>query len=234
MSQELKIRHHFLGRIRHKEFDERQKLPSENELSLFYGVPRKVIRVMYTTLESMGYVESQQGIGHFLKYRKPQIELVMRGDVSFSQKMAELGVPLETVNLGCHRLDTAGYWPSLLEQGTDNIYEIARLRLVDDQPAAIHYSYLSQTRFPQIADEGASIRSVFSYYRSKGYASFKSQETLLSIDYPSPREQEILCCSDLVPLIVLESQCIDAKELQLLEVTRSIYRGDIFQYKINP
>ena len=67
------------------------KLPSENEIADQYKIPRNTARKAYERLEELGYIYKEQGKGSYVKDRYKQIELVLSGDVSFSQKMLDKG-----------------------------------------------------------------------------------------------------------------------------------------------
>ncbi|MCK1975913.1 FadR family transcriptional regulator [Jeotgalicoccus huakuii] len=54
-------------RIKDKEYEVGEKLPSENELAKFYKVSRVPVREALSRLVSMGYVESSQGKGSYVK-----------------------------------------------------------------------------------------------------------------------------------------------------------------------
>ena len=67
---------------------------------------------------------------------------------SFTHKMASLNLPLETRNIGFQKLREASLIHTML--GIDDgaaVYKITRLRILADEPAAIHISYLPETLF---------------------------------------------------------------------------------------
>lgn len=53
--------------IKTGEYAEGQKLPSENELAKYFDVSRVPIREAISKLVSVGYVESMQGKGSYVK-----------------------------------------------------------------------------------------------------------------------------------------------------------------------
>ena len=223
-----------MDKIIHHGFPEDKKLPSENELAIFFGTTRNSVRKVYETLEAMGYIISKQGLGHFSRLKRPAIDLTLRGDVSFSEKMSRQNIPYRSLNVHC-KLIGDGSGDERLRQlcGEGELYEICRLRIVHDVPAALHYSYVSTAMFPDIKAEGKYIDSMFSYYSSKGYRTFISSGSELSVSFPHTEEQDLLECGELVPLLFLESNCLDKTSRKLLELTKIVYRSDRFKYKIN-
>lgn len=233
MDKELNIRDYLLKKIIRHEFDEQEKLPSENELADQFGTTRNNVRKVYDTLESMGYLYSAQGVGRFLTAKRPEIELQLRGDVGFSKKMEEMGIPYESINLGIKLVDE-GKTAELHQKGlTGRVFEVARLRVIYGMPCAIHRSFVSENQFSDIVQEGKQITSMFEYYHNHGYEQFKTSGTAMSISFPTLEEMAALECSSLVPLVILETDCWDEVTDSLLEVTNIIYRSDLFKYRIN-
>jgi len=203
-------------------------------LAHLFGTTRNTVRKIYEMLEAMGYISSKQGLGHFPREKRPAIELALRGDVSFSEKMHQQNIPYHSLNVHCRLADKDSEDVRLRQLlGEGELYEICRLRLVHGAPAALHYSYVSNVLFPDIQADGAAIQSMFSYYLSKGHRTFTSSGSELSVSFPHAEEQDLLECGELVPLLILESDCRDEASGQLLELTKIVYRSDRFKYKIN-
>ena len=222
-----------MEKIVSKQFSPGEKLPSENELASRYGVPRMTVRASLIKLEERGYILSKQGKGRFLKEESMQIQLHLTGKVSFTEKMEQAGYDLETRLIGCEKIDYEEKIFSILKcRPEDNVYKVSRIRFIDGQPIAIHNSFVSEWMFPQIAAEGPGIRSMFAYYRQHGHTEFTGSKTLLSIAFPTLAEQQLLQCKSMVPLLMVENDCIDAAAGKILEHTRILYRSDKFKYDI--
>ena len=208
------------------------KLPSDNELSDKYGVPRIKIRHVYERLESMGYIYSLQGRGRFLKNRSGNIELVLSGNESFSKKIREQGYDLESKNIFCERVPyNEKIYAELRAVKKEEIYRIGRLRIVGGEAIAIHISYVLKSVFPNIYEDGKNITSMFDYYNKNGFSSYSTEKSFLSIAYPTSKERGYLDCGDLVPVLRVETNCRGG-DGTILEYTEIMYRGDRFKYKI--
>lgn len=209
------------------------KLPSENEIADRYRVPRMTVRNALTKLEEQGIVYSKQGKGRYLKEESKQIQLHLTGKISFTEKMKQLGYDMTTENIYCERIEYDEKIYQILNETQDKaVYKIGRMRYIDDEPIAIHNSFVSETRFPKIKLDGPTIKSMFAYYRKFGFDEFGSSKTLLSTTFPTFFEQQMLACKSMVPLIILESNCIDRKTGKVLEYTKILYRSDKFKYDI--
>lgn len=207
------------------------KLISENILAEKYNVPRITIRRVYDKLLEMGYVYSIQGKGRYVKEREELIELIINGNESFSEKMRKNGHNIVSQNLIFEKIayDFKIYEELKISKAVE-VYKIVRTRTMNEKVIAIHSSYVSKALFNNIDTEGENITSMFKYYREKGYSEFSSSRSILSVTFPTRREREIFKCQSLIPLIVLESNCVDKISNKILEYTKIIYRGDCFKY----
>jgi GntR family transcriptional regulator len=233
MSEKTMLVDTLISEIREGKYKPNDKLPSENELADLYKVPRMVIRKVYERLQELGYIFSKQGKGSYVQNQKLQIPLILTGDVSFSEKMNELKYESKTINLSCEKIPyDSSIYHTLQANREDAVFKISRLRIVEDCPIAVHTSYLSQVLFENIEKDGKEIHSIFHYYRQQGYTDFQSTRSQLSVVFPSKVEQDVLKCPSLVPLLLLESGCVDQNTGTVLEYSKIMYRSDCFTYVI--
>lgn len=211
-----------------------EKLPSENELAKKYKVPRMTVRNALTKLEERGYIYSKQGKGRYLKEESVQIQLHLTGKASFTDKMKQAGYKLKTENIICEKIAySEQIYKSLGIEVEEDVYKVGRIRYINGEPIAIHYSFVSKKMFPKIIEAGPKIESMFAYYRELGYKNFTSKKSLLSITFPTLDEQQLLSCKSMVPLILVENDCIDIASNKVLEHTKILYRSDKFKYDIS-
>ncbi|MGF7058765.1 GntR family transcriptional regulator [Brassicibacter mesophilus] len=214
-------------------YNENDKLPSENDLADKHKVTRITVRKAYSRLEEMGYLYSKQGKGRYLNNKQQKIDLSLSGDVSFSQKMKDKGYNFDSKNLFCKQVKyNEKIYKELNIGENDKVYKVGRLRLIDNKPIALHISYIAQSLFNDINIVGKDIKSMFEYYKNNGYKEFDSTKSMLSISFPTHFERKIFECSNLIPMLIVESNCIDKYTRKTLEFTKIIYRSDIFKYQI--
>lgn len=214
-------------------YKENDKLPSENDLAAKYKVTRITVRKAYDRLEEMGYLYPRQGKGRYLNNKQQKIDLSLSGDVSFSKKMKDKGYNFNSKNLFCEQIKyNKNIYDELNIDENDKVYKIGRLRLIDNKPIALHISYVAKSLFEDIDSVGKNIESMFEYYKEKGYREFDSTKSMLSISFPTYFEREVFECSNLIPMLIIESNCIDKHTRKTLESTKIIYRSDIFKYQI--
>lgn len=228
------IRDRLIEKILAGEYQWGEKIPSENALSEEFMVPRITVRKALLSLEEMGYIFSRQGKGRYLRQRQSVIPLNLNGSESFTDKIEKTGLALETATLSYRMITpTPKILNHLAAREEEPIYRIERLRILEGTPIAIHISYLKESLFPDIGKMGDRIDSLFYYFRQQGYKDFLSSKSIMSISLPSLDEQSQLACPPLVPLLVLESDTLDASSGKVLQHTRILYRSDSFQYEID-
>ena len=233
MSNETEIVDKLVSLIVSGKYNAHDKLPSENEIADQYKVPRITARKAYERLEELGYIYKKQGKGSYVKDRYKQIELVLSGDVSFSQKMIEKGYDFHSETIFCREIKYNKKICDYLETDEeDRIFKVGRLRYIDLQPIALHISYVAKSVFNDIDAVGMDITSMFKYYNSRGYTEFCSKPSILSVAFPTKSQRKLLNCTYLIPLLVLESGCTDKKTGKVLEYIKILYRSDCFSYVI--
>lgn len=234
MGEKIVLVDQLISEIKAGKYKPNDKLPSENELADQYKLPRMVVRKAYERLQELGYIFSKQGKGSYVQNQKQQIPLILNGDISFSEKMKELQYNLITKNVFCEKIEyESTIYHELKANPQDPVYKIGRLRIVDDCPVALHTSFVSQSVFPNIDLKGREITSIFQYYKSQGYTDYTSTRSRLSVVFPNEFERKTLKCSSLIPLLFLESGCIDKKTHKMLEYSKIMYRSDCFTYVIS-
>lgn len=233
MSNEMEIVNKLVPQIVSGKYKAHAKLPSENEMADQYRVPRITARKAYERLEELGYIYKKQGKGSYVKDRSKQVELVLSGNVSFSQKMLENGYNYHSKTIFCREINYYKKIYDYLETDEgDRIFKVGRLRYIDQQPIALHISYVAKSVFRDIDTLGMDITSMFKYYNSKGYTELSSKPSILSVSFPTEAQMEVLNCRYLIPLLVLESGCTDKKTGTVLEYLKIFYRSDCFSYVI--
>lgn len=233
MREEMEIMDKLISDMEAGVYEPDDKLPSENDLARLFKVPRMTARKAYEKLQDLGYVYSQQGKGSFVRDQHQRIPLLFSGNESFSSKMLQMGYDYQSRNLFCDPIEyNHKIYETLGADPGERVFKIGRLRLIGNRPIAIHISYVPESMFADIGQTGRDITSMFEYYRRKGYIDFGSMKTLLSVKYPGKAERELLACIGLIPLLVVETGCLDNRTGRALEYTRILYRSDYFTYEL--
>lgn len=212
-------------------FQKDQKLPTENELSVRFFVPRTVIRKAYEKLKSLGYIYSVRGFGSYFKGRQNKILLKLNDRLSFSEKMKQNGYHYYVKNIECKKIEaTAPIYQKMHVSSPHTIYRISLLRMVDQEPVAIHSTLLSSHLFADLAQNGASVVSVYDYMHSHGFPSPSDTDMELTVTLLNEKQRKLLGITGCETGLTLSSRCIESSTHQLLGYSSIVYRCDKFKF----
>lgn len=212
------------------------KLPSENELAELYDAKRIDARNALVQLEKMGIVYGRQGVGRFVNEPLPTIEFLITGATSFSEKMKEQNIPYESRVIYADYASDAEqeHYRDSLRTGKDvKIFKVSRLRIVNEVPCAIHISYIREDLFPHIYNERADLQSVYTFFKTAGRENLSSKDRVVLTQFPTLEEMKLLQCSELVPLLVFETDTYDKDTDECLERVKILYRSDLFKHQLS-
>jgi GntR family transcriptional regulator len=137
----LRIHDDIKKRIENGEFKVGDRLPSERELSIEYGVSRMTLRQAITNLNNEGIVDRRTGAGTYIA-EKTIIEN-MRGITSFSQLMTQMGRVPSTKFISYKLAKPTDIQAAALDLSIDDdIVVIERIRLGDNEPIAYEIATL--------------------------------------------------------------------------------------------
>ncbi len=214
--------------VREHQFKKDDRLPSENDMAIRFGVPRSDIRKAYDRLKELGFVYSVQGSGSFFAGEREMIPLQMRGG-GFSKKMRELNLPYESKNIEARKINyNSMIYDSLGAKRGEKIWKIVRLRTINHEPAAIHTSYLPEKQFPTLPQDAARITSIYQYFEETGHTGHRGRDAQLRVTTMQKKEREILNVQGYAPALTLSGLRLAADGETLLEVFSTVYRSDRF------
>ncbi|WP_339212838.1 GntR family transcriptional regulator [Solibacillus sp. FSL W8-0372] len=230
--QELILKDYLLETISDTRLYIEFKLPSEYQLVEQFQMSRIKVRNVYTLLEKMGLVYSKKGVGRFIKQKQKPLDVVMSGNISFSKKMKNQTANYKSKLTKFERVAQNHAIYTKIDIGQEPLYLVERLRYIDDEPAAIHRSYVVISNMPEIKKIDSRLTSMYQFYQRFGVKEFRSTFSQLSVQYVNEIERNMLNCEVLVPIVKVESDNWDAERNVLLEYTEIIYRTDLFYFQI--
>lgn len=206
------------------------KLPSEADLCKQYHISRMTVRAALSQLEQQAIIYRRPGKGTFVATPKiPESVSLLTG---FEQKLSALGytvrtkvlnfnitVPLDTIRT-CLNLDL-----------NEKVYEITRLRYVDNEPVALQTVYLPEKIFPGLLEEDLSSSLTAIIHGKYGLRLVRSEEVLCPIvagDY----EASILQVKKHSPLLMIEATGY-TPDSRPVRYTQGIYRADRLRFIVH-
>ncbi|MBZ1504875.1 MAG: GntR family transcriptional regulator [Latilactobacillus curvatus] len=213
------------------EMNVNDRLPSERELSIQYGLSRTTVRIALNELELMGYVHRQHGKGTFVSnVIKGQTDL--SGTYSFTEQMKSLGKDPETQILSFKTMKANQFIAEGLgiEQDTE-IIKIKRLRLADKEPMMLERTYLPLSKFPDLNLESLQSAPLYDLFIKKYNQTVKVADEILSVGIMTAKDAQQLKFYEGAPVLKLKRTTYNNKN-EIIEYTLSVARGDKFTYHI--
>lgn len=221
----------FIRDIEKQKYGKDQKIPTENETAVKYGVNRSEIRMVYKKLKEMGYIYSIRGCGSFCYGKRIKIPLAMVGGASFSSKMKELGLNYHTENIDPKIIR---YQPDIYQMlqadPEDTIWKISLLRVVNGEPVALHIRYLNQKQFSNLPTDAKTIRSSREYLAQNGYANLKGRDIQLASTTISKKKRALLNMKYKQEALVLTGCTTSLDDGSVIEAFTTVYRSDCFLF----
>lgn len=207
------------------------QLPSERELMDHFDISRNTVRKAIDSLISDGLVYRVQGKGTFVAASKMQYGLF--GLKSFSEEMRMRGLKPGGRVLDCTRLRPSPRISQALqlEEGQE-VYRIERLRTADDEPMALHTSYIPQEFVPDLDEVELEDRSLYTIFEEDYHLIIWRAERALQPVIARDYEVEMLNVQPETPLLLVEGTTYLVED-HPVEYAKIVYRSDRFQFRIH-
>jgi GntR family transcriptional regulator len=203
-------------------------MPTERELCERFGVSRGTVRQALDHLEVEQRIYRHQGRGTFVARPKMDHLLELSSHTaSFRARGMEPGSRLIGVSRVPATAEVAGM---LALTAGEEILQIERVRLADDEPLAIEVLHLGAQRFDGVAAVLGESQSLYELLRARyGVELAWAEETIEAALSPG-REASLLGIPSGAPVLVLCRQSFDAIG-RPVEFVRSCYRADKFRFR---
>ncbi len=217
------------SRIHERQLLPNMQLPSERELCDEHGVSRITVRNALSELLHEGLVYTSVGKGTYVAESPLNEELQPLS--SFSDDMRRRGLQVSSRVLEA-RIVAAGY--ELAEQlqlppGAE-VVRLYRLRLADGVLIALQLSHLPHHLCSGLVTYDFTTRSLFETLRTEYQHQLVHADTTISAALPRADESRLLQLSPQTAVLISE-QTTFVEDGSIIEVTRSVFRGD--RYKLH-
>lgn len=207
------------------------RIPSQDDLSREYDVPRHAVRRALELLKKERLIGSWQGRGAYVLGLK--LDYKINSQTRFATSMRENGSEVRIVILSSKsRGHPSAEIASLLgisQRQTAFVSEI--LHFVDDVPMAIGRHYFDPKRFPKMLDVLSESSWSPVAFKSFGLDSYWRSDTVVKTRIPTASEAITLDLAPAQPVFELIGRNIDS-DGNPIEVTEAIVRGDRIQLLI--
>ncbi len=224
------IQNIILSKIENGEIGLEEQIPSEEKLSEQYDVSRMTVRKALSRLEYEGVLYRIPGKGTFVQKRFNQ-ELSVSLIIGFKRKMELLGREVVTKIVSVNIVKPSLYLKNSLNLNLgEKIYEIKRLRYIEDEPLVLQTGYMPCKLFPNLAKfnmEGSLTDIIEKNYGIK----INNYQARIRPAFSDQTIREFLKISEHIPLLKVDG--ISYSNHKAIRLTNSIYRGDRFDFVVN-
>jgi len=219
------------GKITQDEWKPGEQLPSEPDLCAMYNVSRTVVRQALREIELEGLIVRRKGKGTFVAEPKINESLVQKL-TGFYQDMVDRGhTPITHVLK--NELEPAS--PKVarylnVEPGTQ-VFNIERLRFIDDEPIVLVTTYLPYVLCSKLANFDLSNQSLYAVLEKEfGLELSHGRRTIEAVP-ANKREARLLQVDEYDPLILLDSVTY-LKDDTPIEYYHAVHRGDKSRFEV--
>ena len=221
------------GRIRDGEFKPGDRLPSEAQLCLAYGLSRGTVVKALEKLVADGVLHRRQGVGRFVA--RPSLHRQSGKLQSFSQSASAEGLKSQQAIIAFGK---ASRERARQYQCDEPAVFLERVRTVEGVPCAVHRSIIPWAvarNAKALTELGSAMRSHpgFSLYEALEQAGFRVVEATerVTARLASSEEAGHLNVAETAPVMVVFRCSYDANG-RLVEAVEAIYLSEYYSYEM--
>lgn len=133
------------GKIDNGDWKSGDKIPNEVDLAKSFRVSRSTMRQAILELVHEGILSRKKGVGTFVSKPKFEGNFI---SLSYPEELGNKHTPVSTKVIG----GTSGTLKALNLNENEKVFEIIRLRLFNEEPAAIEQSYIPVRLVPDLLE----------------------------------------------------------------------------------
>ncbi len=224
------VKEKLLEKIRSRQFNVGDLIPSESELQERYKVSRITVRRAIQELVQEGYLHTQQGRGTFVS--KPKVSEELNLISGWAETISALGMHPETKVIRYSEETAPVNIARLLGLSFgDKVYKLYRVRYADNEPTCIMTNYLSPAAVPGFIEEGLKCESLYEMLEKYYSIVLGRAEETVEAKGAKASEASLLNIERGDPLLYATRVTYDIAD-RPVEVVISITRADRYSYKI--
>lgn len=201
-------------------YNEVKKLPREEDLIEKYEVSRTTIRKAIAMLVNKGYVYQVQGSGIFIREASLQDYVSLENLKGLTRDFPNKKIESKLIELTIIQAEELLAKQMKCDVG-DAIYFLKRLRVVNNEPFAVEYTYLNKNLIPYMSEEIAK-KSIYSYINDDLKLSIGFADKVIYADKIDNEAAELLQLTDSDPALVIENT-VFLTNGNVFEVSKAIH-----------
>ena len=203
MSKYKEVANEIRKRIKNGTYPIEERMPDQTTLAKEFQTSRVTIKKALDLLTVGGLVYTIQGSGTYIKQNALQLaesSIRIGQNVGLSAHVDE-SMELENKTLKFDvRFPTEEECEQLLLKKEDPVYEIERLRILNNQPYSLEHSILPLTLVPGVTQEVLQ-QSMYDYIRNELGIVFGENRQTIRAAQPDELDKEYLNCTDDEPVL---------------------------------
>lgn len=205
---------------------ENAPLPAEREIASLSGLSRVTVRRAMQDLVDRGIVVQRQGSGSFVSDAPPKVEQLLSCLTSFTEDMVRRGLTSssEWLGRGIHMPSPEEVMVLALSAG-ESVARVERLRLADNKPMAIERASLPIDILPNPLQVETSLYEVL---EAGGNRPVRALQKISAINLGDEDAELLGVEPGAAGLRIMRTSYLANR--RVVEFTRSIYRGDAYDF----
>ena len=197
-------------RLETEEYKEKQKLPSERELALEYGVQRLTMRRALQILVQKRCLVSKERSGYFVAPKRIKITLNQYGSITkVIEKMGKTS-NIKLLEFDKMKLTDRLAEKTMLAEGTE-VYRLLRLRYENRTPVALEKSYIIYELAKDLEEGDVHEKSLYDTLKRKYGLDVDHSNQRVSVVHANGLEAELLKVGPSKPLMKYQGLVYDKK-----------------------
>ncbi len=205
-------------------------IPSEPELAKMHSISRATVRQALDLLEREGLIYKAKGKGTFAAKARAKYNLTTL--IPTTDDILRRGWTPTVKVISAQVVDAVGQVGTSLElSSTEQVFELCRLRLGNDQPISIQWSYIPVHLCPDLLDQ--ELAGSLSHLLEERYnIRFSTAHEVLRARQVTSFESKLLEVDPASPVIYMERITYD-QDRRPAEFLESVWRSDLYDFEFN-
>jgi len=225
----LQIKEILKKRIKNNIYPRETLIPSENELSSEFGVTRNTVRSALKELQDEDLIYTEKGKGSIVKGSK--IKQSLMEFYSFGRRFKQNEEGKEAYSKTVEKKEIicpSDVRENLDIRSEDKIYEITRIRYIEEEPVMLEISYLPQKLFPDLFDYDMEHFSLYDMIEYRYKRNITKGREYIQPMISGTKESNFLNIEKGSPVFLVKRITYSGKKP--VEYRKSIIRGDKYVF----
>ncbi|MGM0500127.1 MAG: GntR family transcriptional regulator [Bacillota bacterium] len=222
------LKESLLKAVKNKEFDTGERLPSERELAEYHNISRMTVKKAVDILVDNGYLIRKQGSGTFVTDYQESYSISPL--LSFTKEMEKKELNYTTKILNFTEIKDQKIAKKMKLKPQANIFELERLRLIENKPFLLENTYLAADNFLNLKRDELENNSLFRIIKNKYNIKLSNAEAEVeAVIFDSSIAGKMQVKEGMLGLYFEQFSRNENKEI--IEYTSAYYRNDNYKFK---